>query len=93
MNRIKGLDRELEPAAMHPEHPIMGKDKDARPGEQNQVVKANTPKKNVLDHIRRHNIPPISKTKENTDGGECGKSLPQMRTPEDAYLRVSWHTD
>jgi hypothetical protein len=68
VNRIKGLNRELEPTGMHPEHPIMGKHKDAGPGEENQVVNANTPEKNVLDRIRRHNVPRISKTQENTDG-------------------------
>jgi hypothetical protein len=33
MNRIKGLDRELKPTAMHSEHPVMREDKDAAPDE------------------------------------------------------------
>jgi hypothetical protein len=41
----------------------MRKDKDAEPDEQNQVVKTNGPEKNVLDLIRRHNAPPIAKSK------------------------------
>ena len=33
MDCIKGLNRELKPAAMHSVHPVMGKDKDAKPDE------------------------------------------------------------
>jgi hypothetical protein len=39
----------------------MGKDKHAEPDEENQAVKANTPEKNVLDLIRGHDAPPITK--------------------------------
>jgi hypothetical protein len=63
MNCIKGLNRELKPTAMHSVHPVMGKDKDAELDEQNHVVNPNTPEKNVLDLIRRHNTPPITKRK------------------------------
>jgi len=61
MKCIKGLNGELEPAAMHSVHPVMGKDKDAEPDEQSRVVKSHAPEKNVLDLIRRHNAPPITK--------------------------------
>ena len=39
----------------------MGKNKDGEPDEQNRVVETDTPEKNVLDVIRRHNTPPIGK--------------------------------
>jgi len=62
MKCIKGLNRELEPTAMQSVHPVMGKDKDAEPDEKKHVVKTDTPEKNVLDLIRRHNTPPITPT-------------------------------
>jgi hypothetical protein len=43
MNCIKGLDRKLEPTAMHSEHPVMREDKDAGPDEQDQIVQTDTP--------------------------------------------------
>ena len=52
MKCIESLYRELEPAAMESVHPVMGKDKDAEPDEENQVVEASTPEKNVLYLIR-----------------------------------------
>jgi hypothetical protein len=61
MNCVESLNRELEPAGMEPVHPVMGKDKRAEPDEENQVVKANTPEKNVLEINRGHRTPPISK--------------------------------
>jgi hypothetical protein len=60
MHCIEGLNRELEPAAVQAVHPVMGKDKNAEPDEENQVVKADTPEKNVLDLIRGHGAPPIT---------------------------------
>jgi len=46
----------------------MGKNDHADPDDQEQIVQADTPKKNVLDIMRRHNTPPNSQTQKNMDG-------------------------
>jgi hypothetical protein len=58
MNGIECFNRDFEPAAVQPVHPVMGQDECSCPDQKYYIIDDSAKKKNVFDFIHGHDKPP-----------------------------------